>query len=135
MPDFPLLPPHRPHSPLSPSIFLSSEVFGDASERRKQSHHLREHSSHLFSDGFRSEPAAGGQHEVNHPLYHARMQYGSENSVLPRNLGRVQIASLMINTMIGSGILTTPGSVLLSARSKTVAILLWAVGGVYTVLL
>lgn len=59
----------------------------------------------------------------------------SESTTVPRrNLGFVQITSLMLNTTIGSGIFNTPGYVLALTRSKRVSLILWAVGGVYSAL-
>jgi hypothetical protein len=57
----------------------------------------------------------------------------SESTAVPRrNLGFLQITSLMLNATIGSGIFNTPGYVLALTRSKTISMVLWAVGGVYT---
>ena len=51
-----------------------------------------------------------------------------------RNLGYIQITSLMLNGTIGSGVFITPGYVLLLTRSKPISLALWALGGVYTAL-
>jgi hypothetical protein len=57
----------------------------------------------------------------------------SESTNVPRrNLGFVQITSLMLNATIGGGIFNTPGYVLALTRSKKIALILWAVGGVYS---
>lgn len=57
----------------------------------------------------------------------------TESTNVPRrNLGFLQITSLMLNATIGSGIFNTPGYVLALTRSKTISMVLWAVGGVYT---
>ncbi len=59
----------------------------------------------------------------------------SESTIVPRrNLGFIQITSLMLNGTIGSGIFITPGYVLFLTRSKPIALVLWAVGGIYTAL-
>ena len=59
----------------------------------------------------------------------------SESTIVPRrNLGFVQITALMLNGTIGSGIFITPGYVLLLTQSKTIALVLWVLGGVYTAL-
>ena len=59
----------------------------------------------------------------------------SESTIVPRrNLGFIQITSLMLNGTIGSGPFITPGYVLLLTRSKPIALALWALGGVYTAL-
>lgn len=51
-----------------------------------------------------------------------------------RRMGLIQVVSLMINQMIGSGVFTTPGIVLLLTGSKYTSLVLWALGGVYTFL-
>lgn len=57
----------------------------------------------------------------------------SEGKKIPkRNLGFVQITSLMVNSVIGSGIFTTPGYVLALTKCKSVAMALWFAGGAYT---
>jgi hypothetical protein len=59
----------------------------------------------------------------------------TESTLVPRrSLGFLQCSSLMINQMIGSGIFTTPGYVLLLTKSKPIALALWAVGGIYSIL-
>lgn len=59
----------------------------------------------------------------------------SESTSVPRrNLGYIQITSLMLNGTIGSGVFITPGYVLLLIRSKPIALALWALGGFYTAL-
>jgi hypothetical protein len=59
----------------------------------------------------------------------------TESTTVPRrNLGFVQCSALMINQMIGTGIFTLPGVVLVLTKSKPIAIVLWAVGGIYSML-
>jgi hypothetical protein len=59
----------------------------------------------------------------------------TESTTVPRrNLGFVQCSALMINQMVGSGIFTLPGVVLLLTKSKPIAVVLWAVGGIYSML-
>ncbi|KAF2739366.1 hypothetical protein EJ04DRAFT_484118, partial [Polyplosphaeria fusca] len=59
----------------------------------------------------------------------------TESTTVPlRRLGFVQCSALMINQMIGTGIFTLPGVVLLLTKSKPIAIALWAVGGIYSLL-
>ena len=59
----------------------------------------------------------------------------SESTIVPRrNLGFIQITSLMLNATSGSGIFITPGYVLALTRSKSIALVLWALGGIYTAL-
>ena len=49
-----------------------------------------------------------------------------------RELDVLDIASLIMNKMIGTGIFTTPGTVLMLTKSKRLSLGLWAVGGVYS---
>jgi hypothetical protein len=59
----------------------------------------------------------------------------TESTTVPRrSLGFVQCSALMINQMIGTGVFTLPGVVLLLTKSKPIAITLWAVGGIYSLL-
>lgn len=59
----------------------------------------------------------------------------TESTDVPRrHLGFIQVSALMINQMVGSGIFTTPATVLLLTGSKPVSLVLWAVGGVYSFL-
>lgn len=58
----------------------------------------------------------------------------SENSNTPkRHLGFWQIFSLIINSVVGTGIFTQPGYVLFLTKSKSVALALWGIGGMYTI--
>lgn len=76
--------------------------------------------------------AASQEHDLEQSLRRSETEYTESNSLPTRNLGFLQITSLMINSMIGSGIFTVPGYTVLLTKSKTVALILWAVGGVYT---
>jgi amino acid transporter len=49
-------------------------------------------------------------------------------------MGLIQVVSLMVNQMIGSGVFSTPGVVLLLTGTKYTSLVLWALGGVYTFL-
>jgi hypothetical protein len=50
-----------------------------------------------------------------------------------RPLSQRDVASLIINKMIGTGIFTAPPSVLLMARSRSLAFGLWLLGFAYTI--
>ncbi|ETS82445.1 hypothetical protein PFICI_04321 [Pestalotiopsis fici W106-1] len=52
----------------------------------------------------------------------------------PRTLTQRDVAALIINKMIGTGIFTGPYTVLINTQSKSVAMGLWAVGFGYTIL-
>jgi hypothetical protein len=49
-------------------------------------------------------------------------------------LNEISVACLIINKMIGTGIYTTPGIVLLLCGNKVLALFLWIFGGVYSYL-
>lgn len=52
----------------------------------------------------------------------------------PRTLTQRDVAALIINKMIGTGIFTGPYTVLVSTQSKSIAMGLWTVGFGYTIL-
>lgn len=58
----------------------------------------------------------------------------TETTHFERHLGTFDVAALIINKVIGGGIFTTPGLVLSLTKSKSIALGLWVVGGVYTAL-
>lgn len=59
----------------------------------------------------------------------------TESTDVPRRrLGFIQVSALMINQMIGTGIFSTPATVLLLTGSKPISLALWAVGGIYSFL-
>ena len=61
--------------------------------------------------------------------------FTEETTVPRRNLGFIQVTSLMLNACLGGGFyFTTPGYVLALVRSKRVCLVLWAVGGLYSAL-
>lgn len=51
-----------------------------------------------------------------------------------RDLSPFDVAALIINKMIGTGIFTAPFTVLINSKSKSIAIGLWICGFLYTVL-
>ena len=51
-----------------------------------------------------------------------------------RQLTWVDVAALIINKMVGTGIFTGPFAVLRSTNNKTVAVSLWALGFLYTII-
>lgn len=59
----------------------------------------------------------------------------SEHTYLgPKDLGMIDVAALIINKMIGTGIFTTPGLVLSLTGNKTISLILWICGGVWATL-
>lgn len=55
-------------------------------------------------------------------------------SVRKSNLTAWDVAALIMNKMIGTGIFTTPGMVLILAGGKGLSLLLWGIGGAYALL-
>ena len=55
-------------------------------------------------------------------------------AVTKANLNVLDVASLILNKMIGTGIFTTPGTILLLNHSKGLTVALWALGGPYCLL-
>ncbi|CAO2656259.1 Nn.00g050620.m01.CDS01 [Neocucurbitaria sp. VM-36] len=55
-------------------------------------------------------------------------------SVPRTNLTILDVAALILNKQIGTGIFTTPGAVLLSTRSKGLSVALWTIGGFWTLM-
>ena len=57
-----------------------------------------------------------------------------ENVKVHRKLNTWDATALIINKMIGGGIFTTPGQILLHTGNKGVALAFWAVGGIYSMI-
>ena len=87
--------------------------------------------SYHDNDGAQNESGSQEDYQAQR-LRSSETAYTESNSLPPRNLDFIQITSLMVNSMIGAGIFTVPGYILLLTRSKTVALVLWAIGGVYS---
>jgi hypothetical protein len=51
-----------------------------------------------------------------------------------RDLNMFDVAALIINKMIGTGIFTTPGLVLSLTGNKKVSIVMWFCGGIWSFL-
>lgn len=71
----------------------------------------------------------------------ARPTYGnrdidvrSEHTWLPPPLGVLDVAAVIFNKMVGTGIFTTPGQVLKLVGSKKGSLIMWAFGGVWSAL-
>ena len=59
----------------------------------------------------------------------------TETTNIPRrSLGTMDVASLIINQMVGTGIFVTPGLVLSMTKSKPISLVLWAMGGFWSYL-
>lgn len=50
------------------------------------------------------------------------------------NLGILDVAALILNKQIGTGIFSTPGLVLATTRAKGLSVALWTIGGLWTTL-
>lgn len=75
----------------------------------------------------------------NSPDHHQRAQRNPDawtvfSKTDRRKLGTLDVAALILNKMVGTGIFTTPGTILSLTKSKQLSIGLWAVGGLYTLL-
>lgn len=60
--------------------------------------------------------------------------FDERDTIVPKPLTAVDLASLVFNKMVGTGIFTVPGHVLKATASKKVSIGLWVAGGFYTAL-
>lgn len=61
--------------------------------------------------------------------------WDENKAAVPRtNLTILDVAALILNKQIGTGIFTTPGAVLLSTRSKGLSVGLWTIGGFWTLM-
>jgi hypothetical protein len=56
----------------------------------------------------------------------------TEYTFIQRPMGVLDVASVILNKMVGTGIFTVPGQVLVSTGSKKISLVLWAVGGIWT---
>lgn len=81
-------------------------------------------SSHL-SDGAKLQSNDDGNSSV----------FTESTNVPRRHLGYLQVTFLMINQAIGNGIFTSPAYVLSLTKSKPLSIGLWALGGVYSLMM
>ncbi|KAF2474440.1 uncharacterized protein BDR25DRAFT_122014 [Lindgomyces ingoldianus] len=76
-----------------------------------------------------SDPATGG----SGPTPTNSDDWDERNAIVPRsNLTVIDVAALILNKMVGTGIFTTPGTVLAFTRSKGISVGLWAVGGLWS---
>ena len=58
----------------------------------------------------------------------------TEDRSVEQDLGTWNVAALIMNKMIGTGIFTAPGLILSLTGSKSISIVLWIVGGIYSML-
>ncbi|KAF2230726.1 hypothetical protein EV356DRAFT_579747 [Viridothelium virens] len=122
---------HRQISFHPPSILLADE---DTSI---------DHQTDRMADSLNTVPTVPdlqASHSSNHDVIalsdlNRRRRLSESDTVVPRrNLKVIDVAALILNKMIGSGIFTTPGAVLIATKSKPVSLVLWVVGGIYSVL-
>jgi hypothetical protein len=71
--------------------------------------------------------AQNNQSEAQKSIY-------TETRPLKKRLGILDVMALIMNKMIGAGFFTTPETVLLLTKSKSLSIGLWIVGGVYSII-
>lgn len=69
-----------------------------------------------------------------HSLYMSGIPAVDPRVEAPRTLTERDVAALIINKMIGTGVFTGPYLVLSYTQNKAVAMTLWAVGFLYTLL-
>lgn len=60
--------------------------------------------------------------------------FTESTNVPKRRIGLMQVTSLMINQMVGTGIFQTPGIVLFLTGSKPISLALWGIGGIYSLM-
>jgi hypothetical protein len=69
------------------------------------------------------------------PMHQGSNDWDENMLAVPRtNLSILDVAALILNKQIGTGIFTTPGAVLLETKSKGLSIGLWTIGGFWTLL-
>lgn len=78
-------------------------------------------SVHSSSTGENGDIATRAWNEDDLPLPKARLTV-------------LDVAALVLNKQIGTGIFTTPGTVLLSTQSKGLSVVLWTLGGFWTLM-
>lgn len=64
----------------------------------------------------------------------ADSKFSESTNVPRRNLRVHDVAALILNKVVGSGIFTTPGLVLALTKDKTTSIVLWVIGGIHAML-
>ena len=64
----------------------------------------------------------------------ADSKFSESTNVPRRNLKVHDVAALILNKVVGSGIFTTPGLVLALTKDKTTSIILWVIGGIHAML-
>jgi hypothetical protein len=79
----------------------------------------------------------GSSRNSSYSLHEEEVEPRSPNAPLPRAKKDIQwwdVTALVVNKMVGTGIFTAPGAVLLATQNKTHAIVFWVLGFLYTVL-
>ncbi|KAF2719260.1 hypothetical protein K431DRAFT_314229 [Polychaeton citri CBS 116435] len=73
------------------------------------------------------------RHDDDDRSFRPNPTFDDRNTVVPeRNLGKADVAALVFNKMVGTGIFTTPALVLALTQSKGVGIGMWVAAGLYT---
>lgn len=75
-----------------------------------------------------------GDRDVSDDLKSIASVRSEQTFLQRRDLGMLDVAALIINKQIGTGIFTTPGLVLSLTGSKTVSIVMWFCGGIWAFL-
>lgn len=88
-----------------------------------------------MADQFTTTKATGFDNGVSREIPADSSSIRTENTHLRRrDLGLLDVAALIINKQIGTGIFTTPGIVLGLTGSKSISLVLWLCGGLWAFL-
>lgn len=111
----------------------------DSFEMSDQTHMELPTSTFRFQDPQTAadERSDDAEHGSTKNAIRSRTQAGTiytEDRDLKRRLGVLDVAALIMNKMIGAGFFTTPGTVLFLTQSKRLSIVLWVLGGIYSMM-
>lgn len=136
VPDSNITRNRRPNSDLEAGTELETFRQRGSMMHRSSRHSTQENGA--FDEGIENgvdPPQSAGDSKDDGDVYDdgasVRTQY---TQLKRRDLSMVDVAALIINKMIGTGIFTTPGLVLNLTGNKNVSIALWLVGGVWSFL-
>jgi hypothetical protein len=119
-------------STTAPSFDESSQVTGTSAGVTKpvaESHLMGVPHANRSSNRVDSNPSSNGSGGQ------AAEEFDERGAIVPNaNLSILDVAALVLNKQIGTGIFSTPGLVLASTRSKGLSIALWSIGGLWTTL-
>ncbi|KAH8655058.1 amino acid permease-domain-containing protein [Tricladium varicosporioides] len=112
-----------------------AENKGTLQENYKNGYEVEDKSPHSSGDSALMENG-GGDYTLSDERSRRRIdsdRMSETDTIVPRrNLNAFDVAALILNKMVGTGIFTTPGAVLFYTKSKPISLILWATGGVFT---